>query len=121
MLVIHLTTFLEALHAHYHTTSTSTSSTSTSTSTSTTTAHAGTDRAGVSPTPQPKNDPPLLGSWNKHTGSCDDPALDDLLFLLVDDHQVVAVQFGGLFDDHVLLRDGVVVTEHRTGGRAVYG
>ena len=69
------------------------------------------------PTRQAKNDPPLLGSWNKHTGSCDDPALNDLLFLLVNNHQVVAVQFGGLFDDHVLLRDGVVVTEHWTGGR----
>ena len=82
----------------------------------TSTAHAGTELC-VPPTPQANNDSPLLGSWNKHTGSCDDPTLNDLLFLLVDDHQVVAVQFGGLFDDHVLLRDRVVVTEHRTGGR----
>ena len=39
-----------------------------------------------------------------------------MLFLLVDDHKVVAVHFGGLFDDHVLLRDGVMVTDHRIGG-----
>ena len=70
----------------------------------------------MSPTLLPRTDLPLFRSWYEHAGASHNPSLNDLLLLLVDDHQVVAVQLGGLFDDHVLLSDGVVVAKHRTAG-----
>ena len=70
----------------------------------------------MSPTLLPRTDLPLFRPGYEHAGSSHNPSLNDLLLLLVDDHQVVAVQLGGLFDDHVLLSDGVVVAKHRAVG-----